>query len=167
MFKISRKTIVISAMVVLLLVTGLLNWKYVIANKEDGEQTSIPGQADGGEVETSNFFTTYKSERLANREDEITYLESVINNTNTDQTTLNEAQQMKMEIVANMELESTLEGLLVAKGFEDAIVTFGTTSVNIVVKDTELTQAKVAQILDVVTTETQYTAGEVKVIQAN
>ena len=63
MFKISRKTIVISAMVVLLLVTGLLNWKYVIANKEDGEQTSVPGQADGGEVETSNFFTTYKSER--------------------------------------------------------------------------------------------------------
>ena len=109
----------------------------------------------------------YKSERLANREDEITYLESVINNTNTDQTTLNEAQQMKMEIVANMELETTLEGLLVAKGFEDAIVTFGTTSVNIVVKDTELTQAKVAQILDVVTTETQYTAGEVKIIQAS
>ena len=163
MFKISRKTIVISAMVVLLLVTGLLNWKYVIANKEDGKQTSVPGQADGGEVETSNFFTTYKSERLANREDEITYLESVINNTNTDQTTLNEAQQMKMEIVANMELETTLEGLLVAKGFEDAIVT----SVNIVVKDTELTQAKVAQILDVVTTETQYTAGEVKIIQAS
>ncbi len=74
---------------------------------------------------------------------------------------------MKMEIVANMELETTLEGLLVAKGFEDAIVTFGTTSVNIVVKDTELTQAKVAQILDVVTTETQYTAGEVKIIQAS
>ncbi len=167
MFKISRKTIVISAMVVLLLVTGLLNWKYVISNKDNSDQTSVPGQADGEEVETSNFFTTYKSERLANREDEITYLESVINNSNTDQTTLNEAQQMKMEIVANMELESTIEGLLVAKGFEDAIVTFGTTSVNIVVKDTELTQAKVAQILDVVTTETQYTAGEVKVIQAN
>ncbi len=167
MFKISRKTIVISAMVVLLLVTGLLNWKYVISNKDNSDQTSVSGQADGEEVETSNFFTTYKSERLANREDEITYLESVINNSNTDQTTLNEAQQMKMEIVANMELESTIEGLLVAKGFEDAIVTFGTTSVNIVVKDTELTQAKVAQILDVVTTETQYTAGEVKVIQAN
>lgn len=167
MFKISRKTIVISAMVVLLLVTGLLNWKYVIANKEEGEQTSVPGQNQGGEVETSNFFTTYKSERLANREDEITYLESVINNTNTDQTTLNEAQQMKMEIVANMELESTLEGLLVAKGFEDAIVTFGTTSVNIVIKDAELTQAKVAQILDVVTSETQYKASEVKVIPAN
>ena len=96
----------------------------------------------------------------------MTYLDSVIANANTDTETINEAQQMKMEIVANMELESTLEGLLVAKGFEDAIVTFGSTSVNVVIKDTELTSAKVAQILDVVTSETQYTASEVKVIQA-
>ena len=161
MFKISRKAMVVAAMVVLLLVTGLLNWKYLAQNNENPS-----ADKNEQEVETSNFFTTYKSERLSNREEELTYLESVITNANTDAQTINEAQQMKMEIVSNMELESTLEGLLVAKGFEDAIVTFGTTSVNIVVKDAELTQAKVAQILDIVTTETQYTAGEVKVIQA-
>ncbi len=164
MFKISRKTIVISAMAVLLLVTGLLNWKFVAGNKANKDADN--NKAGTEDVQTANFFSTYKTERTSNREDEIVYLESVISNTNTDQTTLNEAQQMKMEIVANMELESTLEGLLVAKGFEDAIVTLGTTSVNVVVKDAELTQAKVAQILDIITSETQYKAGEVKVIQA-
>ncbi len=162
MFKISRKAIVISAMVLLLLVTGLLNWKY-IANNNDNSAVVDQQKQD---VETASFFTTYKSERTLNREEEMTYLDSVIANANTDSETINEAQQMKMEIVANMELESTLEGLLVAKGFEDAIVTFGSTSVNVVIKDAELTSAKVAQILDVVTTETQYTASEVKVIQA-
>ena len=161
MFKISRKAIVISAMVLLLLVTGLLNWKYISNNNAIAENKE-PVQ----DVATSNFFTTYKNERLTNREEEIIYLDSVIANASTDTETINEAQQMKMEIVANMELESTLEGLLVAKGFEDAIVTFGSTSVNVVVKDAELTSAKVAQILDIVTTETQYTASEVKVIQA-
>ena len=161
MFKISRKAIVISAMVLLLLVTGLLNWKYISNNNAIAENKE-PVQ----DVTTSNFFTTYKNERLTNREEEIIYLDSVIANASTDTETINEAQQMKMEIVANMELESTLEGLLVAKGFEDAIVTFGSTSVNVVVKDAELTSAKVAQILDIVTTETQYTASEVKVIQA-
>lgn len=164
MFKISRKAIVISAMVVLLLVTGILNWKYVASNVNDG--AAVTDNKQNQDVETASFFTTYKSERTANREEEMTYLDSVIANANTDTATVNEAQQMKMEIVANMELESTLEGLLVAKGFDDAIVTFGSTSVNVVVKDAELTQAKVAQILDIVTTETQYTAGEVKVIQA-
>lgn len=162
MFKISRKTMVVSLMVVLLLVTGLLNWKYLASDSDVNEPESVME----GDVETANFFTTYKSERMSNREEEITYLDSVIANASTDTETINEAQQMKMEIISNMELESTLEGLLVAKGFEDAIVTFGSTSVNIVVKDAELTQAKVAQILDVVTTETQYTASEVKVIQA-
>ncbi len=161
MFKISRKAIVISAMVLLLLVTGLLNWKY-ISNNNDTVENKEPVQ----DVATSNFFTTYKTERMTNREEEMTYLDSVIANASTDTETINEAQQMKMEIVANMELESTLEGLLVAKGFEDAIVTFGSTSVNVVVKDAELTSAKVAQILDIITSETQYTAGEVKVIQA-
>ncbi len=165
MFKISRKTMVIAAMVVLLLVTGILNWKYIISN-DTIDQSANANQSQSGDVETANFFSTFKTERLNNREEEIIYLDSVISNANTDSQTINEAQQMKLSIVANMELESTLEGLLVAKGFEDAIVTFGTTSVNIVVKDKELTQSKVAQILDVVTTETQYTASEVKVISA-
>ncbi len=165
MFKISRKTMVISAMVVLLLVTGLLNWKYIASDKTDGGSQTT-GAEQGADVETVNFFTTYKSERTSNREEEMTYLESVIANANTDTETLNEAQQMKLEIVKNMELESSLEGLLVAKGFDDAIVTFGSTSVNVVIKDAELTQAKVAQILDVVTTETEYTANDIKVIQA-
>ncbi|MBE7092455.1 MAG: SpoIIIAH-like family protein [Clostridiales bacterium] len=164
MFKISRKAIVISAMVVLLLVTGLLNWKYIANSNNDG--SAVTDNKQEQDIETASFFSTYKNERMANREEEMTYLDSVIANANTDTETINEAQQMKMEIVANMELESTLEGLLVAKGFEDAIVTFGSTSVNVVIKDAELTSAKVAQILDVVTTETQYTASEVKVIQA-
>jgi stage III sporulation protein AH len=165
MFKISRKTMVISAMVVLLLVTGLLNWKYISSDKDTSgsQQTGTNQEQD---VETLNFFQTYKTDRITNREEEMTYLDSVIANANTDQQTITEAQQMKLEIIENMELESTLEGILVAKGFEDAIVTFGSTSINVVVKDSELTQAKVAQILDVVTTETEYTAGDVKVIQA-
>lgn len=164
MFKISRKMMVIVAMVTVLLITGILNWKY-ISNK-DGEQTGEVTE-NGEATETASFFSTYKTERNTNRQEEITYLESVISNTNTDKETLAEAQQMKLDIVANMELESTVEGLLVAKGFDDAIVTFGSSSINIVIKDAELTQAKVAQILDIVTTETEYTASEVKVIPAN
>jgi len=162
MFKISRKMIIISAMAVLLLVTGLLNWKY-IAKQNDSDDLSVSTDG-GGDVQTASFFTTYKSERLSNREEEITYLDSVIANAGTDTQTVAEAQQMKLELVANMELESTLEGLLVAKGFDDAVVTFGTTSVNVIVKDNELTQEKVARILDIVTTETDYKANEVKVI---
>ena len=164
MFKISRKMMVIAAMVTVLLITGILNWKY-ISNKESEQTGEV---TDNSEVsETATFFSTYKTERNTNRQEEITYLESVISNTNTDKETLAEAQQMKLDIVANMELESTVEGLLVAKGFDDAIVTFGTSSINIVIKDAELTQAKVAQILDIVTAETEYTASEVKVIPAN
>lgn len=159
MFKISRKVLVIGLLAIVLVVTGVINWKYISSAVKDKTENDAS-------VETASFFTTYKSERSTNREDEMTYLESVITNANTDTETLNEAQQMKLEIVNNMELENNIEGILVAKGFEDAVVTFGSASVNVVVKDVELTGAEVAQILDVVTTQTDYAPGQVKVIQA-
>ena len=126
MFKINRKTIVIASMVLLLLVTGFLNWR--------------------------------------TRTQEITYIDSIISNTNTDQETLAEAQLMKLELTDTMEKEMLLEGLLKAKGFEDVFVTLGDESINVVVKDAELNQSEVAQILELVQRETSASAQNVKII---
>lgn len=161
MFKISRKTMIIAAMILLLVITGYLNWRYTSAKNQDN--TQIENQ-DGDDVTTGNFFTDFRTERQSNREAEITYLDSVINNENTDADTLADAQQMKLEIVANMEMETTIEGLLRAKGFEDVAVTISSESVNVVVKDPQLTQSKVAQVLDVVQREASCKAENVKII---
>ncbi|MBS1412276.1 MAG: SpoIIIAH-like family protein [Christensenellaceae bacterium] len=164
MFKINRKTIVIASMVLLLLVTGFLNWRYTQAKADEdlNNNNNITNPDDG--VTTSSTFSDYRLERERTRTQEITYIDSIISNTNTDQETLAEAQLMKLELTDTMEKEMLLEGLLKAKGFEDVFVTLGDESINVVVKDAELNQSEVAQILELVQRETSASAQNVKII---
>ena len=165
MFKINRKTIVIASMVLLLLVTGFLNWRYTQAKAEENLQNNnnVTENPDDG-VTTSSTFSDYRLERERTRTQEITYIDSIISNTNTDQETLAEAQLMKLELTDTMEKEMLLEWLLKAKGFEDVFVTLGDESINVVVKDAELNQSEVAQILELVQRETSASAQNVKII---
>ena len=165
MFKINRKTIVIASMVLLLLVTGFLNWRYTQAKAEENLQNNnnVTENPDDG-VTTSSTFSDYRLERERTRTQEITYIDSIISNTNTDQETLAEAQLMKLELTDPLEKEMLLEGLLKAKGFEDVFVTLSDESINVVVKDAELNQSEVAQILELVQRETSASAQNVKII---
>ena len=57
-----------------------------------------------------------------------------------------------------------IEGLIKSLGFEDAVVTNTTENINVIVKSAELTSEEAAQILDIVTTETDKTALDVRII---
>jgi stage III sporulation protein AH len=63
-----------------------------------------------------------------------------------------------------MENELTIEGLLTASGFDDAIVTVQTGSVNVVIKAKEITKEEAAKILDIVRQETGESAQNIKVM---
>ena len=74
---------------------------------------------------------------------------------------------MKLEITDIMEKELLVEGLLKAKGFEDVIITLSDESVNVIVKETNLDEQKVAQVLDVILREiNNVTAENVKISEA-
>jgi stage III sporulation protein AH len=73
------------------------------------------------------------------------------------------AQEEKLKLVANIELEMLIEGLLKAKGFTN-IVTCGETSINVVVAADTLSEVQVAQILDIVRRESGETAENIKII---
>lgn len=156
MFRINKKTIVIASLVVLLAITGFLNWKFAVDNND---QLNVPGDKDP----VTNTFADFRTERERVRTQEITSIDSIINNENTDAQTLADAQKMKLEITDVMEKELLIEGLLKAKGFEDVVVTISSESVNVVVKPTELTQQQVAQVLEIVVRETSMTPENIKI----
>jgi stage III sporulation protein AH len=62
--------------------------------------------------------------------------------------------------------EAELEDLIKAKGFADCVVYISDEGVNVTVPAPEegLSSASVAKITDVVTTQTDYTAGDIKII---
>ena len=62
-----------------------------------------------------------------------------------------------------MEDELLLERLIQARGFRDVIVTLSDKTCTVVVADDDLQANEVAQILSIVTSETDYTANDVVV----
>ena len=63
-----------------------------------------------------------------------------------------------------METELVIEGLIKSLGFEDAVVTNTTENINVIVKSPELTADEAAQILEIVVSETDKTANDVRII---
>lgn len=162
MFRINKKVLVIAGLAILLAVTSVLNWKFA-ADKKARQQA----EGNGGTEQTVSSFADFRTERERVRTQELTSIDSIINNENTDTQTLAEAQKMKLELTDTMEKELLIEGLLKAKGFEDAVITISDTAVNVIVKQKDLTKQQVAQVLEIVLREAgDISAENVKISEA-
>lgn len=162
---------VVVGLVALLVLTGYLNY---LANAPKDDQTAqLPlatdlaagPDGDGTAVSAAaNFFADFRAERTSMRAQEIEYFDSIIANQSSAAETVNAAQLQKMELASAMEKEVTIEGILKAKGFTDVVVTYHTGSVNVVVDQAEVTDAQVAQVLELVTRETGEPAANIKIV---
>lgn len=150
-----KRIIILCGMLVLLVVTGVLN---IVLN-----QSSI-ATGSGDAMQSSSFFQTYRSDRVATREQTILYLDAIIANSASDADAVKKAQDDKLELTKNMELELVLEGLIKALGYDDAVVTNSTENVNVIIKATSITAEQAAQILEVIVTETDKKANNVRII---
>ena len=150
-----KKIIILCGMLVLLVVTGVLN---IVLN-----QSSI-ATGSGDAMQSASFFQTYRSDRVATREQTILYLDAIIANSASDADAVKKAQDDKLELTKNMELELVLEGLIKALGYDDAVVTDSTENVNVIIKAASITAEQAAQILEVIVTETDKKANNVRII---
>lgn len=156
----AKKVIVLCSMVALLVLTGVLNFAL---NSDWFSSATDDGQLAGGDsVET--FFSTYRTSRETARAEEMSYLEAIIASETSTEEAKATAETMKQDLLNNIEAELVIESLIKAKGFEDAVVTMSTNNVNVIVNKSELEQQEVAQILNVILEETDYTASEVVVV---
>lgn len=192
MLILKRKNLVLGILVVLLVVTGYLNFIYTQNALEDGKDNNMLAKVDKkpavtvkdaskdqGESEgdgdpsnsvnaskTTSFFTEYRFERENLRKEEIEYINGIVDNPKSEVEMKNEAQAQLLELTANMEKELTMEGLLKAKGFNDSIVIFNQDYVSVIVEKKELAPEEVAQILDIVKRESGKDAENIKIIPA-
>lgn len=149
-----KKIIVLVAMITLLVATGCLN--YFLNVKQN------PDPVDANSELT--FFETYRADRVTTREQEIAYLDEMIASEASSDEAVAAAEAERLALTAAMETELILEGLIKACGYSDCVVTISTENVNVVVKDSELTLEEAAQILNIIVSETDYTAPDVVII---
>lgn len=168
-----KKYLLIVLLVAVVFGAGYLNYTLGINAQNDTLNDMISVEADSqntnSDIETNasvgmDYFAEYKTNREDTRQKEIAYLEEIITDERSDKETLADAQSQKLAIVGSMEKELTLEGVLNAKGFGETLVTVSTGSVNVVLKNKEISQEQAAQILDIVQTETNEPAKNIKII---
>ena len=87
---------------------------------------------------------------------------------NADEDVLNEASETLQVLAAYTVAESQIESLVTAKGYADCVAFMGEESISVVVSDADgLDTSDVAKIKDIVINETDYTAEQIKIMEAN
>ncbi|HYE67853.1 MAG TPA: SpoIIIAH-like family protein [Anaerovoracaceae bacterium] len=107
--------------------------------------------------ELANADTYYEEARATinmDRNQVISMLTDVIEETKDGSAEKNNATQQKLKIIDYMNKEKVIENLIKNKGFTDALVLMTDNSVNVTVNKQEITQSDVAKICDIVIRET-------------
>ncbi|MEG1525175.1 MAG: SpoIIIAH-like family protein [Clostridia bacterium] len=166
--KLNRKVLTLCGVMVLLI--GAVTANIIISrNKEKVPETAITGDsvseaASAAAVQLS-FFDSFRKERDTTREQEIAYIDTIIEQ-GADAETMADAQKQKLSIVEGMEKEMTIESLLKAKGFKEAAVTLHEGAVNVILSAEALSDEQVAQVLDIIVRETGERTENIKITTA-
>ena len=128
------KIIILTLMIVLLGVTGYLN---IVLNNSITEPTNT--------TTTTSYFVSYRNDRETSRDQQILYYDAIIDNESSTEDAVKNAENAKLELIAQMEKELAVEGLIKALGFSDCVISINE-KINVVVDSIELTAGEVAQI---------------------
>ena len=133
----------------------------------DMRPMALPAISEQVTAVESDPLTVFRTERQQLRERQRAELQDIIHDAATDAETLSLAKRQLMSLMDREDKELTLEGLLTARGFEDALVTVDVGAVNVLVRGAALTQRETAVILDLALRQTGVTSGNVKIIPIN
>jgi stage III sporulation protein AH len=136
--------------------------------EQDGEAAVVEDSSNEAiETASASFFSEYRLERDKNRSKEVEMWQDIINSEKAEENFKDMAQQELVKIVALTEKEMIIENLIVARGFNDALVFLTDDSATIIVDSKELTPSNIAQIQDIVVRKTKLDPKDVKIMKKN
>ena len=152
-----KKIIVLVSMLVLLVVTGFLN--IMLNNTTENVSTNLES-----EYSSSSFFSTCRTDRTNTRNESIEYYKEILNNETSSQEAKANAEAQIKEIASGMTMEVTMEGLIKAKGFSEALVNYSSTYINVILQSAELTESEVAQVVEIIQSQVDRDIDYIKII---
>ena len=172
-----KRPAVVLAVLVLVGASVYLNWLYAdnVAETDKilGQATLVNENGEGVSVTNdaaeNDYFATARLSRKQARDSAISMLQEAEIDENATEDVCNEASQTLQVLAGYTVAESQIENLVTAKGYADCVVFMGSDSCSVVVASGEegLTATDVARIKDIVINETQYTAGQIKIMEAD
>lgn len=112
-----------------------------------------------------DYFVEYRLSRDKLRANLIDRLDTIVNNSQTNEAMRTEAQAEIINIGKISETELQIEGLVKSKGFDEAVVFLTDEDIKLVVSVDELSEKEMVKILDIVVSETNLTTEDIKIIK--
>lgn len=158
------------------------NWSYnnqfgtadadmVMAEDTEMEKAGIKPEASSDPAETqtptSDYFAEARLTRQQSRDEALNLLESASSAEGASQETIDSAMTAISAMATDSMTETRIENLLLAKGYADCVayITGESISVAVPAPAEGLTQAQVAAITDTITSDTDFTAAQLKVVE--
>jgi stage III sporulation protein AH len=190
-----KRNAVIITVVLFVCAAAYLNWSYnrgddarnaqedaltdATGGTAEGEEVSLEGDlfysagqiapdgTDAGYAPDSDFFAVTRINRKQARDAAVETLATVNTSEGASQEIIDEALSRLTQIARNSEKEAELESLILAKGFEDCVVFISDEGVKVTVPASSigLSSVDVARITDIITSETDYKAVDLQIIE--
>lgn len=188
-----KRNAVVATVLLFVCAAVYLNWRYageaavdqaaeVSAQQQEqngdstkvlGDAALVDGQVVSGQKEdataVSNYFDTARLSRQQSRDNALSLLREAAEQEGAEQAAVDEANQTIQTLAGYSVLESQIENLVIAKGYADCVAFMGENGISVVVSAAEdgLQTEDVAKITDIVLSETEYTADQIKIMEAN
>lgn len=166
--KIKKKQWLIFGLAIVICFALYLNWQLSDKTVEKTANDKVLGEAQYVSTDVKDpvqYFTQSRLTRQKSKEDALDLLESVITSADSSDTVKDQANNEKIAIASNNETESTIENLVKAKGFTDCVAFINDDNVNVVVQTTGLQDNEVAQIQEIVVSQTKVKPSQVKIVE--
>ena len=180
-----RRNSVVAAVVLFVCVAVYLNWNYQNGEQTDagktlGDAALVAGEAtdplldgavqegDQGDAAASGYFANARLNRQQARDSALSLLQEASASAQADQA-MREQTNAAIQTMADFTVtEAQIENLVVAKGYTDCVAFIGEDTVSVVVQvpGGQLTDVDTARIKDIVTQTTEFTASQIKIIDA-
>ena len=147
-----KKVFILFGMVALLVLTGCLN--LFLSKTDDELQTT--------NYSSASLLTSYRASKLETRNSMLELYDSIIA-TSSDAEQITQTNALISDLAKRMEKETVIEGMIMASGYEDVVVTNSDDSYSVMVKSDNLTSDDVAKILGILVKETGVSATNVKI----
>ena len=137
------------------------------SNKNLGDTKYVATLSEPSAVQTaaeSDYFDLARADRKKSRDEALALLEDTLKNVDSNADAKLKATEKMSLIAERMEKEASMETLIKAKGFEKAIVVIGDNDISVVVKADELLPAQILQIQDAVTSQTEISLENIKIV---
>ncbi|MBQ7938279.1 MAG: SpoIIIAH-like family protein [Oscillospiraceae bacterium] len=173
-FSVKKKHIAVASMMLMLSAAVYINYLYaagdidsVETGKNYGDSILVDSSAEESITDVSAYFSEARVSRQQSRDEAVATIENLYDVAKEDSSEVAVLAEKAGEIAANMELETKVESLIKAKGFDECIVYISGEYADVMVHTDGLLPTEAAVIKEAIIKETSVPVENISIVEVN